>query len=346
MAVTKKRLGRGLGILIAKGGGSSSKTKITKKASKVSLKRAKKKVSNIKSVKKAIAKSKAKKKTTKTKASVKEASPFQEIAIDAIKGNPYQPRLEMNPAHVDELAKSIGKEGLLQPIVVRKSGEHYQLIAGERRWVACKRLNFKTIAASVIKANDASSAVISLIENLQRENLNPVDEAMGYASLMRDFDMTQEDVAKRVSKSRPSVANALRLLQLEQEIQGFISKSMLSLGHAKVILGLESSQQRLLLARRIIESGMSVREAERTVQNMKQSQIAKGMPRPLSNLQSAVIQDLQKQMTSHFNTSVKLQHKGKKGKIVIDYSNNDDLHRILRKMGFMSEAKSDPAISV
>ncbi len=149
---------------------------------------------------------------------------YRDLNIDAIEPNPFQPRRDFNEAHLAELAESICSEGLLQPIVVRKDGATYQLIAGERRWKACRQLNLKTIPARVVEASDASSAAISLIENLQREGLNPIEEAVGFASLLRDFDLTQEQVGERVGKGRATIANALRLLQLDKEVQGYIRK--------------------------------------------------------------------------------------------------------------------------
>lgn len=316
------RLGRGLGSLIAQGSGS-----LKKESSK------KEKLSDFVSV------------ATETK--LQEAPsevpslPYYEIAIADIEVNPYQPRREIAEEAIQDLAKSISADGLLQPIVVRKKGEKYQIIAGERRWRASKFLKLKTIPARVVEANDMSSAVLALVENLQRENLNPVDEAMGYASLMRDFDLTQDVVAERVKKARSTVTNALRLLQLEDEILGYLRKGILSTGHAKVLLSLENHSQRLLLARKIIELGMSVREAEAKVLMVKSGQAITHTPKTLkTDVHQAVINDLQKQMTSYLSTKVQLKHGTRKGKLVIEYRGNDDLYRILQKIGFMRETAS------
>lgn len=260
-------------------------------------------------------------------------SPFQEIPLHLIDSNPYQPRMEFHEPDLKELSESIASQGLLQPIVVRQKGNRYQLIAGERRLRATQMLKLTTIQASIIQATDASSAIISLIENLQRENLNPIDESMGYASLMRDFDLTQEEVAKRVGKARTTITNSLRLLQLEQDIQGYISKSLLSIGHAKVLLTLDNPSQRIFLARRIIEEGLSVRQTEQIIQQSKRPNTLPHSTPP-THIQSAVIRDLQKQLCSHFNTKVALQHGTHKGKLILTYQGNDDLHRLLQKMGF------------
>ena len=185
-----------------------------------------------------------------------------EVAVESVDVHPYQPRTNMDQESISDLAESIRSEGLLQPIVVRKVGNKYQIIAGERRYRACLKLKLKTIPARIIAASDTSSAVMSMIENLQREGLNPIEEANGYASLVRDFDLTQEAVAERVGKGRATVANSLRLLQLDQEIQGYLGRSLLSVGHAKVLLQIEDASQRVLVSRKILEENMSVRELE------------------------------------------------------------------------------------
>lgn len=312
----KSSLGRGLGALIAKG---SSKPMDSEKKKVKSEKTSAQQLS--------IAKTSSDESPS--------LCPYQEVFIKSIDANPYQPRMEFHEDDIKELAASISAEGLLQPIVVRQKGSRYQLIAGERRLRACQMLQFEKIPVRIVQASDASSAVISLIENLQRENLNPIDEAMGYASLMRDFDLTQEQVAQRVGKARASIANSLRLTQLDQEIQGYLSKGMISTGHAKVLLGLESSNQRMLLVRRIIEEGLSVRQAEQLVQQLKRKNGVHSMPNPIPNVQTAVIRDLQKQLSTHLNAKVMLQHGVKKGKLVISYQGNEDLHRVLERIGFM-----------
>ncbi len=258
---------------------------------------------------------------------------YREIELREIVANPYQPRREIASQYVEELAKSIRSEGLIQPIVVRAKKDKFELIAGERRFLAFKHLKRLAIPARIIEASDASSATLALIENLQRENLNPIDEALGYASLLRDFDLTQEAAAERVGKSRAAVANALRLLGLSSEIQGFLSRRLISTGHAKVLLGLESETHRKLLARRIIETGMSVREAEVQVRRLRDSSSQQGKSRKVPEGESTALRDLEKRMGEHFNTRVSLKHSPKRGKIMIEYYGNDDLDRILEKLG-------------
>ncbi len=261
---------------------------------------------------------------------------YQEILISLIEPSPYQARREFAPEHLTELAESIRSEGLLQPIVVRKTGDKYQLIAGERRWRAFQQLKIKAIPARIVEASNASSAALGLIENLQREGLNPIEEAHGYASLIRDFDLTQENAAERVGKGRASVANSLRLLALDGELQGFLAKGMITVGHAKVLLGIEQAAQRTLLARRVIEEGLSVRATEKLTVEAKSAAGAKPTAKRakgVSPQDAAAVDGIQKKLTSHLGARVALLHTPKKGRIVIEYRGNDDLQRLLEKLG-------------
>lgn len=270
-------------------------------------------------------------------APAKEASgspDFMELLVSKVEPNPYQPRREFQESQLSDLAESIRSEGLIQPIVVREVDGRYQLIAGERRWRAFKMLKLSKIPARIIKAGDSSSASMALIENLQRENLNPVEEALGYASLLRDFDLTQEQVAERVGKGRATVANSLRLLTLPDEVRGYLSTGLLSTGHAKVLLGLEAKAEQTIIARRIIEEGVSVRGAEALIESMKRSGKGKQTSgRSVSASEAAAIEDIEKRMVSYLNAKVALKHTAKKGKILIEYTGNDDLQRILEKIG-------------
>ena len=262
---------------------------------------------------------------------------YVEVPVHVIEPSPYQARREITPEQLNELAESIRSEGLLQPVVVRKTGEKYQLIAGERRWRAFQLLKIKSIPARVVEASNASSAALGLIENLQREGLNPIEEAHGYASLIRDFDLTQETAAERVGKSRASVANALRLLALDAELQGYVAKNLISVGHAKVLLGLEDAGHRTMLARRIIEEGLSVRVTEKLALHVKSAPGA-GATRStrsasLSAADAAAVAGIEKKLTSHLGARVAVLHTPKKGKIVIEYRGNEDLQRLLEKLG-------------
>jgi ParB family transcriptional regulator, chromosome partitioning protein len=266
---------------------------------------------------------------------VPQAAGYLEIQVHLVEPSPYQARREIAPEQLAELAESIRSEGLLQPIVVRRHGEKFQLIAGERRWRAFQQLKLRSIPARVVEASDASAASIGLIENLQREGLNPIEEALGFASLVRDFDLTQETAAERVGKSRASVANSLRLLALDAEIQGFIAKDLLSVGHAKILLGVEDPASRAVLARRVIEEGLSVRHTEKLSKSARASGSARSPARrrALASRDAAAVESVEKRLASHLGARVAVIHTPKKGRIVIEYRGNEDLQRLLEKLG-------------
>jgi len=216
----------------------------------------------------------------------------------------------------------------MQPIVVRKVKDGYELIAGERRFRAFKLIGQKTITARIIDASDASSAVLALIENLQRADLNPIDEALGFASLMRDFNLTQDAVAERLGKPRATIANSVRLLALDNDLQGFLRKGQLSAGHAKALLGIENAAHRMLVARLVIEKGLSVRATEAEVKKLAATK--KGERRQAVQ---TVVADVQKRLATHFATPVSVVRKGTKGSISIPFSSDDELARLLEKIG-------------
>lgn len=264
-------------------------------------------------------------------AAVTEGLPgYREIPVSAIEPSPYQPRREFEQGALDELVESIRAEGLLQPIVVRPAGDKFQLIAGERRWRAFQQLKLKSIPARVMQSNDSSSAALALIENLQREGLNPIEEAHGYASLIRDFDLTQDAAAQRVGKGRATVANSLRLLGLEAELQGFVGRGLLSVGHAKVLLGVEDTAVRALLARKAIEEGWSVRALEEAVKRGGKGGTRR---RRMPAAEAATLTDIEKRLTSHLGARVALKHSPRRGRIIVEYKGNEDLQRVLGRMG-------------
>jgi len=253
---------------------------------------------------------------------------LQELPLTSIVPNPRQPRRDFDDAQVKELADSIRSEGLMQPIVVRKVKDGFELIAGERRFRAFKLIGQKTITARILEASDASSAVLALIENLQRADLNAIDEALGFASLMRDFNLTQEAVAERLGKPRTSIANSVRLLALDNELQGYVRKGQLSAGHAKALLGIENVAHRVQVARLVIEKGLSVRATEAEVKKLVST-------KKTDRKQAAqtVVADVQKRLASHFAAPVSVVRKGTKGSISIPFSSDDELARLLEKIG-------------
>ena len=311
MAQSKSRLGRGLGSLISGGVSAAPKKSPAKKA-----------------------KAPSKAEAAKTPPT---SSTFQlvEISVSKVVSNPYQPRREFRQDQIMELAHSIRAEGLLQPVVVREKDGKFELIAGERRLRAFQFLKILKIPARIITASDASSAALALIENQQREGLNPIEEAYGFASLIGDFDLTQEEASERVGKGRATVANSLRLLNLDEKIQGYLAKGLISTGHAKVILGLSEPAEREMLAQRIIEQGMSVREAEKALKRLKDG--SGGKHSQSGKSENAAVADLERKLASQLNTPVSLKHSAKKGKIVIEYFGNDDLQRVLERLGLSSE---------
>lgn len=346
MAAHSSRLGRGLGSIIQNGTSQAPAVASTKKKKIIAAKQ-KRQASNSKvkrtqneKVLPPASNDSLQSADIKSQASMPGNTAYIEIPLAHIDTNPYQPRKEALPEGIQELAESICSEGLLQPIVVRFVDKRYQLIAGERRCQACKLLKWRMITARIVDASDASSAVIALIENLQRENLNPVDEAFGYASLMRDFDLTQQGVSERVGKARASIANALRLLQLDQEIQSFIKKNLLSVGHAKVLAGIEDQTQRSLLARQTIEKQYSVRELEQCAKRLQNGTngavfvSANPQSPSFENAQDAlVVNDLEKRLTHYLNTPVMIQRGRKRNKIIIEYRKNEDLDHVLECIG-------------
>ncbi len=263
-------------------------------------------------------------------------SPFREIPVARIEPAKWQPRREFDEEALRELAESIRAEGLIQPITVRKHGEGFELIAGERRWRAFRQLGIKTIPARIVEASDAGSAAMTLIENLQRENLNPIEEALGYASLMRDFALTQDAVSERVGKPRATVANIVRLLALDRETQGYIVKGLISAGHAKVLLGLELEAERVPLARKTVEQGLSVRQLEQEVRRLKAASVEKAAGKDdaaKAAKNTAAVMDIEKKLVTRLNTKVRVKHGERRGVITIEYYGNDDLARVLGKLG-------------
>ncbi|MFZ5494797.1 MAG: ParB/RepB/Spo0J family partition protein [Verrucomicrobiota bacterium] len=256
---------------------------------------------------------------------------YREVPVQHVEPNPYQPRKEFSDEALAELVESIRAEGLLQPIVVRAVGDKFQLIAGERRWRAFQKLGLKSIPARVMTSSDASAATLALIENLQRADLNPIEEAHGYASLIRDFDLTQDAAAQRVGKGRATVANSLRLLGLEPELQGYVGKGLLSVGHAKVLLGVEGAAERLVLARRTLEQGLSVRALEELLRQHGGGRTGKKRRMPAAT--ATALADIEKKLTSHLGARSTLKHSEKHGRIIIEYAGNDDLSRVLGRMG-------------
>jgi ParB family chromosome partitioning protein len=256
-------------------------------------------------------------------------------SIDEIQVNPYQPRKEFDEAALEELTQSIRANGVIQPLIVRKVGNAYQLIAGERRLRAAKRAELKQVPIVIRKSTDRESLEIALIENIQRQDLNCIDEALAYLQLMQEFALTQEEVSTRVGKERATVANHLRLLKLPQPIQEDLKGEKLTFGHGKVLLSLDADELRMKLRAEILTQALSVRESERRAAEMKGE-----APRPASAPHEEMpetplqkrLQQLSQDLTRCWSAKVDVQGNEKKGKIVIHYNSPVELERLLEAM--------------
>ncbi len=254
------------------------------------------------------------------------------VALDQIVPSPLQPRKSFTPEHLAELMDSIREHGIIQPLIVRQVNGLLELIAGERRWRAARELNLKEVPLIIREASDRDVLEMALIENLQREGLNPIEEAEAYARLSKDFNMRQEDIAQRVGKNRATVANAIRLLELPGSVRNRLANGEISTGHAKVLLTLKKESDQEAAADEIVRKGLTVRAAEKLAQ-----QITKPAPKPAEpdKRQADVIlaiRSVEQRLTRHFSTNVSISHAEKKGRIEIDYYGSDDLNRLLSLM--------------
>lgn len=247
------------------------------------------------------------------------------IEIDKIMPNPFQPRKQFDNEALNQLADSIKEHGVLEPIIVRRTDQGYQIVVGERRWRACSLAEIETIPAMIKELSDREMTELALIENLQREDLNPIEEARGYQMLIEEFDLTQEEVAESVGKKRSSVANTLRLLSLDDSIRQLVMEGKVSRGHAKVLLGVEHKQLRKSLAIRVVQDDLSVRQLERLVQKPQQKSVKK-------NNNDPELQILQEELQRVLGTKVRLDYNRGKGKIEIEYYSDEELERILDLM--------------
>lgn len=253
-------------------------------------------------------------------------SPYQLMPIYKIEPNPDQPRRDFDEEELQSLADSIATHGLVQPLTVRQMPNgYYQIVAGERRWRASRLAELKEVPVVVIEADDKKTMELALIENLQRQDLNPVEEALGYRSLMDEYGLTQEETAARVGKSRPAVANALRLLSLSDKLLDMVRNGSISAGHARAVLSLKTEKQQLEAAQKIAALGLSVRQAELLCKNMTRE------PAPKKEVTLAVdyIAECEKNMSRHLGRGVKIVSGKRKGKLELEYYGQDDLQALL-----------------
>lgn len=258
----------------------------------------------------------------------------QRVALDRIRPCPFQPRKEFTAEALRELADSIREQGIVQPLIVRERNGHFELIAGERRWRAAQIVSLAEVPVIVREADDRAVLELALIENLQRENLNPIEEAQGYSQLVGQFQLTQEEVATKVGKSRAVVANALRLLKLPLTLQGYIRDGRLSVGHAKVVLGLTNDNQQELAAERIIKEGLNVRQTEGLISKLQTRGTGAGKGGTITPLtQDAHVASLENRIRERLGTKVHLRYSQGKGALEISFFNDGELERILSILG-------------
>ena len=255
-----------------------------------------------------------------------EKSPYQLLPIHKVEPNKNQPRQDFDEEELEALAESIRVHGVIQPLTVRElpSG-YYQIIAGERRWRASRIAGLREIPAVIVEADDKKTMELALIENLQRQDLNAVEEALGYRSLMADYGLTQEDAANRVGKSRSAVANALRLLNLAPEVLEKVRCGDLSAGHARAVLSLKDEKKQVSAAQKIIALGLSVRQAELLCKNMSKEP----KPEPKVTLAVDYIGECEKQLSKHLGRGVKIINGKRKGKFELEFYGQDDLQTLL-----------------
>jgi ParB family chromosome partitioning protein len=251
-----------------------------------------------------------------------------ELSISAIQPNPNQPRTDMDEDGIAELADSVRKVGVLQPIIVRPHGDGYQIIAGERRWRAAKAAGLDRVPVRVMSTTETEALAIALIENLQRSDLNAIEEARGYRRLIGEYGMTQAELADRVSKSRSAVTNTLRLLDLPEDIQELLYTNQLSAGHARAILAVQDDDRRRTLATKCVNEGLSVREAE-TLAKLLAAGASIRSSRPVTPKSYKVVARKLRRLLA---TNVRVRQTAKKGKIEIDFVDEEDLERIVRSL--------------
>lgn len=254
---------------------------------------------------------------------------IRHVARGEIVPSPLQPRKVFRPEELAELVDSIKEKGIIQPLIVRKVNGKYELIAGERRWRASGEAGLEKLPVIVREASNRDVLELALIENLQRADLSPIEEAEAYARLMKEFTLTQEQVSKQVGKGRAVVANAVRLLDLPRQIQAWIGTRDLSVGHAKVLLGLASAEEQMLAAERVRKENLTVRATERLVESMRAGTKPTTKRKAAAVSNEAIFADLEKRLQRHIGTRVRIVGKANEGKVEIEYFSREDLDRIL-----------------
>lgn len=261
--------------------------------------------------------------------------PVLRVPLSRIHPCPFQPRKDFPAESLQELADSIREQGIVQPLIVRAQGNGFELIAGERRWRAAQLAGLTEVPILVREADDRKVLELALIENLQRENLNPIEEALGYSQLIEQFELRQEDAATRVGRSRAVVANALRLLRLPPEVQAYVRDGLLSVGHAKVILGLQTPDEQKLAATKVLQTSLNVRQTEELVTALlgKSQPSVQRRQSPHTAAPDVHVAALETRLQERFGTRVHLRYREGKGALEIKFFNDEDLNRILQIAG-------------
>ena len=252
---------------------------------------------------------------------------IQEVSLSELRPNPYQPRKYFSEESITELKDSILNHGILQPILVRKSIKGYEIVVGERRYRAATEAGLKTVPVVIKELTEDKMMEFALIENLQREDLNSIEEAVAYDKLMKHLKLTQEQLAKRLGKSRPHIANHLRLLQLPNEVQALIEEGELSMGHGRALLGLKNKEKLVPLLKKVLEEGLNVRQLEQIIQNLNENVSRETIRKKQEP--SIFIKEKEEFLRDRFGTSVAIKKNKKRGKIEIQFYSEDDLERIL-----------------
>lgn len=321
----KKRLGRGLGSLLSTSADHFEESPAQPVSAPKKEILATPKKTTVKSPKKA---SPVPEKASENK-TIDPTLRIWSLAVEKIIPNSTQPRKDFLKEPLEELASSIKEQGVLQPITVRKKGEKFEIIAGERRWRASQLAGLQVVPAIVKMVDDQKSMELALIENLQREDLNPVEEAMGYQLLIDDYDLSQQELAQKVGKSRSSVTNSLRVLTLPRDVRQMLRQGLLSLGHAKVLLGVEDVKKQVSLARKAVKKKLSVRALEKEVNRLKKAPESEVDQLDVSErLVKGLATDLQRKL----GTKVQIKYKSGKGRIEIAYYSDDELSSLCEKI--------------
>ena len=247
------------------------------------------------------------------------------ISLNKIKSNIDQPRKSFDNEKIAELAESIKNHGIIQPLILKENGDGYIIVAGERRWRAAKMVGLKEVPAIVMDLTEKQVLEISLIENLQREDLNPIEEALAYKKLLSDFNLTQEELSKRIGKSRTAITNTIRLINLDSRVQQYVIDGIISEGHGRALLSLEDGELQYIYSQKVIDEKLSVRELEKLIRNAS----LKSEKNEKNEELNPYYKDIRDRLQNYFGTKVNLSSKKNKGKIEIEYYSEEDLERIL-----------------